>query len=330
MEEADIKMQSGHPSISVVIPVKNEAFKIRACLDGILSQSIPINEIIVIDSGSTDGTIDVVKKYQNVTLIEIPAFDFNHGETRNIGVQKATSEFILLTVGDARPYNKCWIEELLKGFVDDEVAGVCGQQVVPHEKDKNPVEWFSPVSEPELKRYQFTSADLFEKLLPEQKINICGWDNVTAMYRRKNLLEIPFRKTSYSEDAIWAKETLLSGFAIVYNPKARVYHYHLEDADFTFKRNFTTMYFRYKQFQFLYKKPLLTLRFRISILKTLFKRLGFDMKVFLYWYKYNINNHKSFVRSYKFFMASLNKGEVYLDKEHELLCGKPPIPKKNN
>ncbi len=327
MEETYIKMQNT-PSVSVVIPVKNEALKINACLDGILSQSVSVNEIIVIDSGSTDGTIEIVKNYQQVILIEIPGSEFNHGETRNLGVRKATGEFVLLTVGDARPYNEYWIEELLRGFTDDEVAGVCGRQVVPHETDKNPVEWYNAVSEPVLNRYQFKTAHLFEQLPPEQKKNICGWDDVNAMYRRKNLLALPFQKTSYSEDAIWAREAIIAGYALVYNYKSKVFHYHVEDADFTFKRSFTAMYFRYRQFKFLYSKPFLTIKSKLRILKTLFKHLGVDYRAVLHWYKYNINTHKAYARSYDVFMASLNKGETYLDKEHERLCGKPPVPMK--
>ena len=54
-------MNHSFPNISVVIPVKNEAGKIRECIEGILSQSIPVLEIIVVDSGSTDGTIEILQ-----------------------------------------------------------------------------------------------------------------------------------------------------------------------------------------------------------------------------------------------------------------------------
>ena len=316
------------PTISVIIPVKNEALKIRACIDGILSQTVPVSEIIVIDSGSTDGTVEILKSYPLINLIEIPGSEFNHGATRNLGVQKATGEYVLLTVGDARPYNECWIEELLKGFVDDQVAGVCGQQVVPHEKDKNPVEWFRPVSEPKLTRYQFETAAKFELLSPWEKKNICSWDDVTAMYRRNILLEIPFRKTSYSEDAIWARDAIVKDFAIVYNQKARVYHYHLEDADFTYKRSFTTMYFRYKQFGYLYDIPKLPIRSKLSMLKTLFKTFGVNFQEILKWYNYNINNFKATLSAQKLFRETLSAGETTLDTMHADLCGKPPIPIK--
>src|SRR5688572_2468272 len=105
-----------HPEISVVIPVKNEGAKIRACIEGILSQSIPVKEIIVIDSGSTDGTVEILREYEKVKLLEISSSTFNHGETRNLGVRHASGEFVVLTVGDARAYDQYWIQHLLEGF----------------------------------------------------------------------------------------------------------------------------------------------------------------------------------------------------------------------
>lgn len=317
-----------YPTVSVIIPVKNEALKIRACIDGILQQTVPVHEIIVIDSGSTDDTVAILQSYPQVTLIEIPAASFNHGETRNLGAQKASGEFLLFTVGDARPFNQQWIEALLNGFVDEEVAAVCGQQVVPHEVDKNPIEWFRPISDPSLIRYQYKTVAAFEALSPLEKKNICAWDDVNAMYRKSAMQDLPFKRTSYSEDAIWAKDAILNGQAIVYQQKARVYHYHLEDADFVFKRNFTTMYFRYRQFGYLYEAPVLSIRYKLSILKTLLQLPRLPLKKIFYWWNYNIKNFKAAQRSHQVFMECLKKGEGQLDQTHEQLCGKPPIPIK--
>ena len=311
-------------TVSVVIPVKNGAKTIRACIEGILAQSVPVKEIIVIDSGSTDGTIDIINGYDEVNLIEIPPNDFNHGLTRNLGVQKATGKFVILTVQDARPYNEYWIEELLKGFTDNEVAGVCGQQFTPHEKDKNPVEWFRPISGPQFMRYQFKTKEEFIQLTPTEKKYICRWDDVTAMYKRIVLLEVPFQKTSFCEDTIWARDAIIKGYAIVYNDNAKVYHYHIQDADFVYKRNFTIMYVLYRNLGYLQKRPDLTLHIRLSILKTLVKSLGFDPIKILKWNRYNITNINAMIHSYEFFMECLSYGDNFLAKQHELLCGKPP------
>ena len=327
MEKTHLRLAKNFPSVSVVMPVKNEALKIKACIEGILSQTVPVQEIIVVDSGSTDGTLQILEAFPIVKLIKIPSIEFNHGETRNLGVSKATGDFVILTVGDAQPANEFWIEELLKGFTDETVAAVCGQQIVPHHNDKNPVDWFRPVSEPAIKRWQFTR-EAFEALDPKMKKAVCSWDDVTAMYRHSILSALPFQKTPYCEDAIWARDAIMNGHAIVYNPAARVYHYHIEDADFSFKRSFTTMFMQYRFFGLLPQKPQLSFVAKLRWLKTLAKSVFPNGRALLSWYRYNTKNFAARQKAYFTFMETLQKGETELDQLHTQLCGKPPIPLK--
>ena len=321
-------MNASCPTISVVIPVKNEAGKIKDCIEGILSQSIPVLEIIVIDSGSTDNTVELLREYEIVKIVEIPSVEFNHGETRNLGVSYAVGEFVILTVGDAKPYDNHWIKNLLAGFDDERVAGVCGMQVVEHHKNNNPVEWFRPVDKvTKIIKYAF-SKEKFEELSPSEKKQVCSWDDVTAMYRRSALMEIPFRKTSYCEDAIWAQDALLTGYIIVYNPAARVYHYHFEDKDFTFKRTFTTLYFRYKYFGYVGVRPKKTILDDLRILKTIWKSFPMRFKEILFWLNYNIEQFSAMRNAHHVFQTAIEKGDHVLNQEHEKYCGKPPIPLK--
>ncbi|MEO6070253.1 MAG: glycosyltransferase [Chitinophagaceae bacterium] len=317
------------PEISVVIPVRNESAKIRACIDGILSQTVPVKEIIVVDSGSTDGTIEILKSYPIVKLVEIQPSEFNHGETRNFGVSKASGEFVLLTVGDARAFDNKWIEYLLEGFDEATVAGVCGQQVVAHDRETNPVEWFRPSGAATKKKFVFTKEE-FTSLNPAAKKEACGWDDVTAMYRTEVLKKIPFRRTSYSEDALWAKDALMAGHTIVYNTAARVYHYHNEDRDFSFKRAFTTMYMRYKYLDYVTGPPKRNLRGTLSIVKTILKSNPLTSKEKWYWLKYNLDQFKAIKEAQKEFENALSQGEKKLEITHEKWCGKPPIPLKKN
>lgn len=316
------------PSISVIIPVKNEGQKIQACIDGILNQTIKVKEIIVIDSGSTDKTIEILKDYPIVKLIEIPPAEFNHGATRNLGIHHALGEFILCTVGDARAYDEFWIEGLVKYFDTEKVAGVCGFQAVPHEMDKNPIEWFRPQSEPSIRRHQFSTPQDFYKLSPEKRKQACGWDNVTAMYRKSVMIEIPFRKTVYGEDPQWALDALLSGYELVYNPGARVYHYHLETPEYTYLRTITTLYHRYKFFDFIPKTHSTSLKIKLSWLKTLFKTKEIGWLERWKWFQYNSAVSNSSTKAVNQFLEVFAKGEKALDEFHSKVCNKPPIPSK--
>ena len=200
-----------------------------------------------------------------LTVVSIKPEDFNHGLTRNKGVSLAKGRFVVMTVQDAKPTNPFWLQHLLDGFLDDTVAGVCGQQVVPHHPDKNPVEWYRPISKPELRKYHFPNAEDFRKLTPHQQLAICKWDDVNAMYRRDILDILPFRKTDFAEDALWARDALIGGYAIVYNPISQVEHYHQEDYQFAFKRNFIIRYHFYKYFGVLPGKSDRVLRFLKTI-----------------------------------------------------------------
>ena len=317
------------PTVSVIIPVRNEAKRIRQCIEGILKQTVPVHEIIVIDSGSTDGTLDILAEFSQVDLIEIDGSTFNHGLTRNLGVEKATGEFCQLTVGDAYAYNEFWLEEMLKGFVDDEVMAVCGQQVVDHLPENNPMQWFRPSGPPTLRRVQHQNG-AWDRLSPEEKKADGGWDDVIAMYRRNALVNQPFRETSYSEDKIWLDEAMRTDHAVVYNTAARVYHYHYEDADFMYRRTITGLYFNYRIFG---TSPLAwqapggwkskAHRFNWTFLKS-----GINPILALRWWHYQSQRFGALEQGIHDFIQAATEGEDGLDNFHSELCGKPPIPVK--
>ncbi len=317
--------------ISLVIPVRNGEPWLDACLQNILKQSLfHQTEIIVIDSGSTDNTLEILNKYP-VTVFTISAEDFNHGVTRNYAVNFCKGEYVVMTVQDAHAVDSLWLENLMKGFrVAENVAGVCGQQIVPQKRGMNPVDWFRPYSNPTLQVYQFDTAGDFDKLSPAEKKNICSWDNVTAMYKRNVLRQIPFQKITYGEDAVWAQEVLRAGYAIVYNNEARVYHYHNEDQEFTFKRAFTAMYLRYKQFGYIYPHKTKALKEKLGIIKTIWEAEPLSIKEKWNWFLYNKTRDKAAEKAYKLFTTALQSGENELDIIHEKYCGTPPVPLKQN
>ena len=319
------------PTVSVIIPVRNEAKRIRQCIEGILKQTVPVHEIIVIDSGSTDGTLEILAEFPQVDLIEIDGSTFNHGLTRNLGVERATGEFCQLTVGDAYAYNEFWLEEMLKGFVDDEVMAVCGQQVVDHLPENNPMQWFRPSGDPTFRRVQHKDG-AWDRLSPDKKKADGGWDDVIAMYRRKALLNQPFRETSYSEDKIWLDEAMRNGHAVVYNSAARVYHYHYEDADFMYRRTITGLYFNYRTFGIVPKPPpnTVSLRALLRRAKFLYFKSSLTFSEANTWWNYHSERLDAGRKGARAFLRQLKLGEKELDTFHAELCGKPPIPVKRS
>jgi rhamnosyltransferase len=320
-------MTPDRPLVSVVIPVRNAAATIRACLDGLLAQSLADRmEIVVVDSGSSDGTLDILARYP-LRLYEIERGEFNHGSTRNLAISLARGEFIALTVQDARPVDANWLAAMHRHFHDAAVSAVCGQQVVPHDLDKNPTDWFRPHEKPALRRVQFTDPDVFTALAATEQAELCCWDNVTALYRRSALDDVPFRHISFGEDMAWAKDALLRGHALVYDCSARVYHYHNETMSFRFRREFTTAFHRYELFG---ARPSLG-----GVIPAVARRAATALRrrytpaKRLSWLAYNLRlGVAQWSAGLLFRVAEFGGGGVAVAKIHERLCPAAPEPRR--
>lgn len=315
--------------ISVFIPVKNGVGWIEQCLQGIMQQTLfHLTEIVIVDSGSTDNTLQVLKDYP-VRVYSIPPQQFNHGTTRNLALEYCSGDYIVMTVQDAKPFSNTWLEELLSGFsAGENIAGVCGTQVVPHDIDKNPVDWYRPQSAGKIQTYHFDDAQQFDALSSTDKKRVCSWDDVTAMYDKTILAAFPFEATVYGEDAIWAKTVIRKGYTLVYNPNAKVYHYHLENKEYTFKRALTVYYSRYRLFGLIYDKPQKSIVDVLRIVKTIWETKGIGLPAKLRWMRYNMDQQQMLQKAHKVFTDALAISEHELDAVHQKYCNKPPMPVK--
>lgn len=116
------------PRISIVIPVWNGEDRIAATLDALSRQTASDNlfEVIVVDNGSTDGTVDIVRRYPFATLLSEPKP--GSYRARNRGVAVARGEYILFTDGDCIPVPE-WVEEALKEIKRDPGIGIWAGQI---------------------------------------------------------------------------------------------------------------------------------------------------------------------------------------------------------
>ena len=217
------KTMSASPLISVIIPTKNGEKTIRACLESIFMQKgIDRAEVIIIDSGSEDGTLDIVSRFP-LKIIRIKPEEFGHGRTRNLGIQAASGEFIFFTVQDAQLAHSELFTRALSHFQDKDVQAVGGKQIVPHSPDKHPLQWYRPVGKPNVETLDLAS---FSRMTNKEKFFYARLDNVAAMYRSSALNSQPFEDVDFGEDIIWAIKALEKGWKIIIDHNLLVYHYH--------------------------------------------------------------------------------------------------------
>lgn len=223
--------------ISIVIPTLNGGRLFHRCIEAVAGQQLdePF-EIIVIDSGSADGTAELAEEYGRV--IKIKREDFNHGLTRNLGVKESRGELVALLVQDAVPADEFWLKRLSENFNDPSVAGAYSRQL-PH-PGSNPIvsarlnRWGAG----KLERQEKLLRDLsdFESLDPIEKMRLVSFDNVSSMIRKSAWEETPFPKSSFGEDTSWALAVLKKGWKIVYDPLSAVFHSHSKSLWYEFKR----------------------------------------------------------------------------------------------
>lgn len=234
--------------ISVIIPTKNGGELFRESLEMIFSQEIGFQlEVIIIDSGSTDKTLEICTDYP-VKLIQIPASSFGHSSTRNMGIAAARGEICVLTVQDAVAVDRKWLARLVEPMRQDKrVAGVFGQQVSTAGASLMDrcgkrlwyQEWRADW-EHEYKQLPIDPGH-WHQLSLEQKRRYARFDNVNSCIRKSVWQKIPFPDVSYAEDIAWAINTLSSGFSIFWQPNAKVFHSHNRSLAYEFKRSYVDM-----------------------------------------------------------------------------------------
>ncbi len=110
--------------VDIIITVLNEEKEIKYTIDSLLKQTILPKNIIVIDGGSTDKTINILKSYNN-KKIKILKIIGNRSKARNIGIKYSKAKFIAITDAGCI-LDKYWLESFIKCYKNKKIPIIYG------------------------------------------------------------------------------------------------------------------------------------------------------------------------------------------------------------
>ncbi|WP_318568816.1 glycosyltransferase family 2 protein [Salinigranum marinum] len=220
--------------ISVVIPTKNAGKDFEETLKSIRNQDVSELEIIIIDSGSDDGTVELANEYAN-SVITISPNEFHHGKTRNRAANQSKGDVIVFTVQDALPTDNRWLTKLVNP-IKNGVADVCYGNQIANIDSKPPDRFFYQYFYPEIP-ITITEKNTTNK--PEFYIDNIFISDVNSAIARDVWNEFQFQDSvQMSEDKDFAYRVASAGYTIRYCPEAKVYHSH----DYSLLELFTRRY----------------------------------------------------------------------------------------
>lgn len=230
-------MELDKVKVDVIIPTYKPDDRLYKTVDRLLQQTQPVNQIYLINTIPADGTrVSVAERYkavERVTVKDILQSEFNHGGTRNMGVELSDADYVVMMTQDAVPADKHLIEELLAPFAEDGVAASYARQLATEEVGV--IEQYTRTFNYPAEDARKTKADL-ERL--GIKTYFCS--DVCAAYRKETYLEMGgfVTRTIFNEDTIMASKLIDAGYTVAYAARAKVFHAHKYTGKQQFQRNF--------------------------------------------------------------------------------------------
>ncbi len=293
--------------VSIIILNLNGKKLLKNCLDSIYNQNYSPIEIIVVDNGSQDGSVEFLKtNYSDIKVI-VKQRNIGFAEGNNIGVKKAKSNLVVLLNNDTI-VDKNWLSELVKASSRKEIA-VVGSKVIT---DGVPPEYYQMNGTLNLLGYSIMR--VFENLQKSFSVSGC------SLLFKKNLLGVPFdgEYFAYSEDVFLCWRARLKGYRVIYQPSSVVYHLgsatmKLQDLSMSFyqqRNRLLNLFLFYEPFTLLRILPFLVFDFLGKFSLSLFKGadIFFSMIKAYIWF---LKNAKMVVKKRK----SYQKNRIISDRE---------------
>ncbi|MEA2233656.1 MAG: hypothetical protein QOD83_3472 [Solirubrobacteraceae bacterium] len=199
-------------AVSLIIRCFNEEAHIGRLLTGVMRQTRAPDEVIVVDSGSTDATLSIASAF-NVKVIRITPESFSFGHALNVGIGASKADLAVFASAHVYPVYDTWVERLVEPFDDPGVAISYGRQLTPPDgrfsEQRVLSQWF-PAQSTRRQRHPFCN-------------------NANAAVRRSVWEERAYdEQLTGLEDLDWAKHAMDTGHSIAYVAEAPVVHVHDE------------------------------------------------------------------------------------------------------
>ena len=209
--------------ISIILRSFNEGWALRETLPALQAQDYRNWELIVIDSGSSDGSVDLIRRAAPRHFLQILPQDYRPGRVLNAGMELARGEVTICLNADATPQNSSWLRPLVAALQDPQTAAVFSRQV------------------PRANCRAVFASD-YDRCFGARR-GSAGWGHFFSMVssglRRDIWLRRGFLEAmQYSEDEEYTRWCRGQGFRIAYIPESVVVHSHNYAPRQAYKRSF--------------------------------------------------------------------------------------------
>ncbi len=207
--------------VSIIIPTYNAASFLDELLASLMIQTAPPQEILVIDSSSTDETLQIASA-PGIKTKKIEKSEFDHAGTRTLAAEIASGDYLIFLTQDALPADENSICNIIEPLTHDERIAAVGGKQIPDEK--------ANLLARHSRFYNYSDQPFSRSMNDAGKYGFRTFflSNSFAAYRKDCLKEIGYfgNNVDFGEDAIAAAKLLLHGYCIGYAPSAKVIHSH--------------------------------------------------------------------------------------------------------